>query len=118
MSLNFQVEQRPGYGYVRLDGDPTLGQFLSVIQLMAVETADWPVKRALFDLRGITTLTSFTEHYAIGQEAARHLKHLARIASLVAPDRITRASEKTARQAGILLQVFTDEAEAIAWLTA
>jgi hypothetical protein len=103
---------------VRLDGEPSLGQFLSFIQLMGVETVDWPVRRVLFDLRGITTLRTFMEHYAIGQEAARHLQHLTRIASVVPPDRITRASEKTARQAGINLQVFTDEADAIAWLTA
>lgn len=118
MSLNFQVEAGERYMRVRLDGAPSLGQFLSLIQLMGVETAAWPVKRVLFDLRGITTLTSFTEHYSIGQEVARHMHHLARIASLVPPDRITRASEKTARQAGTNLQVFTEEAEAIAWLTA
>ena len=118
MSLNFQVEPRECYIAVRLDGAPSLGQFLSFIQLMGVETAAWPLKRVLFDLRGITTLTTFTEHYAIGQEVARHLQHLARIASVVPPDRITRASEKTARQAGTNLQVFTVEEEAIAWLTA
>lgn len=118
MSLNFQVEQRGRYAVVRLDGAPSLGQFLSFLQLMGVETAGWPAKRVLFDLRGITTLTTFLEHFAIGEEVARQLRHLGRIASLVPPDRITRASEKTARQAGVNLVVFTDEADAIEWLTA
>jgi hypothetical protein len=118
MSLNFQLEQRERYALVRLDGEPTLGQFLSFIQLMGVESASWPVRRVLFDLREVRTLTTFLDHYAIGQEAARHLQHLARIASLVPPERITRTSEKTARQSGINLKVFTEEAEAIAWLTA
>ena len=116
MSLSFKVERRDRYSVVRVDGEPSLGQFLSFLQLIGVETAHWPVKRVLFDLRGVRSLTSFTEHYAIGEEVARQLKHLQRIASVVPPDRITRASEKTARQSGINITVFTDEGEAIAWL--
>jgi hypothetical protein len=117
MSLSFDVEHRQAYSVVRLHGEPTLGQMLSMIQLLGVETAGWRVKRVLFDLRGVRTLTSFTEHYAIGEEAARQLSHLHRVASLVAPDRITHASEKTAQRSGMNLVVFTDEAAAIAWLT-
>lgn len=116
MSLTFEVEHRERYSVVRLAGEPSLGQFLSFMQLIGVETSGWPVKRVLFDLRGIRTLTTFTEHFAIGEEAARQLGHLHRIASLVPPDRITHVSEKTARRSGVNLTVFTDEAEAIAWL--
>jgi hypothetical protein len=117
MSLRFEVEHREAFAIVRVEGEPTLGQFLSFLHLMAVETSGWPTKRALFDLRGVKTLTSFTDHYSIGEEAARQLSHLHRVASLVEPHRITRASEKTARRSGMNLTVFTDEAEAIAWLT-
>jgi hypothetical protein len=116
MSLRFDVEQRVGYGVVRVEGSPTLGQFLSFLHLIGVETADWTVKRVLFDLRGVQTLTSFTDHYAAGEEAARQLGHLHRVASLVEPHRITHASEKTARRSGMNLTVFTDEDVAIAWL--
>jgi hypothetical protein len=118
MSLSFDVEHREGYAVVRMKGEPSLGQFLSLIQIIAVETGAWTTKRALFDLRGIRTLTSFTDHYAIGEETARQLHHLHRIASVVDPDMITRASEKTARRSGVNLTVFTDEAEAVRWLTA
>lgn len=117
MSLSFKVEHREGYSVVRVDGEPSLGQFLSFLHLIGVETSAWPVKRVLFDLRGVRTLTAFTEHYTVGEEAARQLRHLERIASVVPPDRLTRASEKTARQAGANLSVFTEEGEAIAWLT-
>lgn len=117
MSLSFTVEQRTGYAVIRVDGEPSLGQFLSFLSLVSVETLGWPVKRVLFDLRGVRSLTTFTEHYAIGEEVARQLGHLHRIASVVPADRITRASEKTARQAGVNLTVFTDETQAIAWLT-
>ena len=118
MSLRFEVEHRNGYSVVRVQGEPSLGQFLSFMHLISVETAGWQVKRVLFDLRGVHTLTTFTEHYAIGEEAARQLSHLHRVASLVEPHRITHVSEKTAQHSGLNLTVFTDEAQAAAWLTA
>jgi len=116
MSLRFTVEHQERHSVVRLEGEPGLGQFLSFLQLIAVETSDWPTRRVLFDLRGVRTLTTFTEHYAIGEEAARRLRHLHRVASLVPADRITRASEKTAQRSGLNLVVFTNEGEALAWL--
>ena len=116
MSLGFSVEHRERYAVVRVQGEPTLGQFLSFLHLIGVETAGWPVKRVLFDLRDVRTLTSFTEHYAVGEEAARQLAHLHRVASVVPGDRITRASEKTAQRSGLNLVVFTDEGAAIEWL--
>lgn len=118
MGISFTTEQRDGHGVVRVEGEPTLGQFLSFLHLIAVETAGWPTRRVLFDLRGVRTLTTFTEHYAVGEEAARQLRHLHRVASLVPGDRITRASEKTAQRSGLQLVVFTDEGEALAWLLA
>ena len=116
MSLSFNVEHRKAYSLVRVEGEPTLGQFLSFLQLMGVETTGWPTRRVLFDLRGVRTLTTFTEHFAIGEEVARQLHHLHRIASVVPADRITRASEKTARRSGINLTIFTEEGPAVAWL--
>ncbi|MCG2592793.1 STAS/SEC14 domain-containing protein [Ramlibacter sp. XY19] len=116
MSMEHQVEHRPGYTVVRAGGEPSLGEFIAFLQEMGATSTRWPGDSVLFDLRGIRTLTTFTEHYAVGQEVARQLRHLRRVASLVAADRVTRASEKTARQAGMDLTVFTDEGEAIAWL--
>jgi hypothetical protein len=116
MGMEYQVEQRSTCMVVRTSGEPTLGEFLAVLQALGDESKGWTRDCVLFDLRGIRTMTSFTEHYAIGQEVGRQLRHLRRIASVVPADRITRASEKTARQAGMDLRVFTDEGEAMAWL--
>jgi hypothetical protein len=118
MSLRFDIEHREAYSLVRVEGEPSLGQFLSFLQLMGVETAGWKTRRVLFDLRRVGTMTTFTEHYAIGEEAARQLSHLHRVASVVEPHRISHASEKTARRSGMNLTVFTDEDAAIAWLVA
>jgi hypothetical protein len=116
MSLRYTPEHRDGYSVVRVEGEPSLGEFLSFLHRIGVDTVEWPVKRVMFDLRGVRTLTTFTEHYAVGEEAARQLGHLHRIASVVPADRITRASEKTAQRAGVNMRVFTSEAEAIDWL--
>lgn len=118
MSLRHSVEHRERYSVVRVEGEPSLGQFLSFLQILGIETSGWPHRRVLFDLRGVRTLTSFTEHYAIGEEAARQFRHLHRLASVVPADRITRASEKTAQRSGLNLMVFTDEGAALAWLLA
>lgn len=117
MNLSYQVEHREGYAVVRVDGEPSLGQFLSFLHLMGVETAGFPSRRVLFDLRGVRSLTSEGEHRAVGEEVARQLGHLQRIASVVPPDRLTRASERTARGGGVDITVFTEEGEAIRWLT-
>jgi hypothetical protein len=116
MGLDYTVEQRAGCAVVRAGGEPTLGEFIAFLQAVGADSARWTGDCVLFDLRGIRTLTSFTEHYAVGQEIGRQLRHLRRIASVVPADRITRASEKTARQSGVNLRVFTDEGEAMAWL--
>ena len=116
MSLQYSVETRGAYRLVRADGEPTLGEFLDFIRELAQATRSWPERRALFDLRSIRTLKTFTEHYSVGEEVARSFGHFDRIASVVAADRITRASEKMARRGGVNLTVFTSEGEAIAWL--
>ena len=68
MSLEIKVEHREGYSVVRVEGEPTLGQFLSFLQLIGVETSGWTAKRVMFDLRGVRTLTTFTEHFAVGEQ--------------------------------------------------
>lgn len=116
MEFAVTVEHLPGYALVRLQGAPSLGQALGVIESLAADSRSWPQRLVLFDLRGITTLREFTEHYALGQGVARNLQHFRKLASLVPPDRITRASEKTAKQFGANLSVFVDEASAVEWL--
>jgi hypothetical protein len=116
MSLEYTVEHRTGCVVIRADGEPSLGEFIAFLKKVGAESAQWSSDCVLFDLRGIRTLTTFTEHYAVGQEVGRQMGHFRRLASVVPADRITRASEKTARQAGVNMTVFTDEGEAMTWL--
>lgn len=114
MGVEITWEQHEGYGAARLSGRPTLGQMLSCIELIAAETAEWAHHALLVDLTQVDTLRSFTEQFAIGEHAAARLAHLAKVASVVPPDRITRNSERPARRKGLNLLVFTSEEEAIA----
>lgn len=117
MGIDFSVDQREGYAVVRIEGAPSLEEFLHFVEALAGQSRGWPSGRALCDLRSVSTLKSFTEHYAIGEAVGRHLRHLRQVASVVPADRITHTSEKTAQNAGVNLMVFTNEDEAIKWLT-
>jgi hypothetical protein len=101
---------------VRVDGEPSLDEFLAFVERLGAQSVTWFSGRVLVDLRSVRTLKAFTEHYAIGEAVGRQLGHLRRVASVVPADRITRASQKTAQQAGVNLVVFTSEGEAIEWL--
>ena len=118
MAISFEVEHRDKYSVVRVDGNPGLDEFVEFVKTLGTQSAGWSTRRLLVDMRGIRSLKTFTEHYAVGEAAARELAHLQRVASVVPPDRITRASEKTAQRAGFNLVVFISEGDAIAWLVA
>ena len=117
MSVHFTVEHRPLYTVVRVQGEPDLQEFIGLIETVAAASPGWPTRRGLVDLRSVRSLKLFTEHYAVGEAVGRHFGHLRRVASVVPADRLTRASEKTAQQAGVNLRVFISEREAIEWLT-
>lgn len=116
MPFEHTIVHRDGYSLAVLTGAPSLPQFIAFIQRMAVETRSWPRPCGLFDLRGISTLRSVTDHAAIGAAVAQDLRHLRRIASLVPPDRTTGISRKVAQGAGVSLSVFVEEEAAIQWL--
>jgi len=114
MSLELDWERGPTYATVRLNGSPELGHALSALELIAVESAE--DRNLLIDLRGVDTLQSFTDQFALGQAAAANLKHLQRVASIVPIGRKTRNSERPAREEGLDLRVFESEDEALKWL--
>lgn len=116
MSLDFKVEQRQSHAVVRVDGEPTLEEFIGFIRSVGEQSKGWPTDRVMFDLRSVRTLKASAEHKTIGEEVGRSFAHLRKMASVVPADRLTRASQTTARQAGVKLTVFTSEGEAREWL--
>ena len=114
MSVSLSWERQATHVVVRLSGSPSLEQVLPALD--AIATATRGDALLLVDMRGIDTLLAFTDQFALGQAAAEKLRHLRRVASVVAPDRLTRNSERPARKQGMDLRVFTSEAEALVWL--
>ncbi|MBE7368802.1 STAS/SEC14 domain-containing protein [Ramlibacter pallidus] len=116
--LGFDLAIDPGPHFIRVTvtGQPSLGQLLSLIHLLGVESETWKVDRVLVDLRSVTTPFSRQEQFRIGEEAAASLSHMEKIASVVPPERVTRVSEKAARRNGANVSVFDDEQAAMAWL--
>lgn len=115
-TFDLAIEQHAQFIRVAVTGHPSIGQLLSLIHLLGVESETWQADRVLVDLRGVDTEFSRHDQYRIGEEAAASLSHMGKIASLVPPERITRVSEKAARRSGANVSVFDDPAAALAWL--
>ncbi|MEJ5988693.1 STAS/SEC14 domain-containing protein [Ramlibacter sp. PS3R-8] len=116
MPIRFAVEHRATHCVVRVDGDPTLAEFVAFIERLGIEARSWPTRRALVDLRAVRTLTTAEHHRAVGQAVCAHLASLERLASVVPADRMTRNSERVAQAGGVNLRVFSSEGDALSWL--
>lgn len=72
--------------------------------------------RVLLDLSRVQP-PGLVEQAILGEHLARKLSKCDKVASLVAHGTRTGASEHVAQRLNLSLRVFTDEREAIAWLT-
>lgn len=116
MEFDVAVKDQAFYMRVTVTGAPTLGQLLSLVHVLGLESGEWLHDCVLVDLRGVATEFSRPEQARIGEEAACSLGHVRRVASLVPPERITRVSERVAQRSGANVCVFDAEGEALAWL--
>lgn len=88
------------------------------LQDIAQQTRRNGDRRLLVNLIDVVGTFGPEEQHAIGLLAVRYLSHLEKVASLVAPDKITRVSEQAARAQGMELRVFTALTDAVGWLVA
>lgn len=116
MPLSFSVRRLEGFTSVKVTGPASLADFVRLIADLAAQTRAQGDKRVLVDLMGVQGELKFTDHFQMGQEVGRRLKHLERLASVVPEDKITRTTEKVALTQGVQLRVFTSMNEAIRWL--
>ncbi|QJW84726.1 STAS/SEC14 domain-containing protein [Ramlibacter terrae] len=116
MSFDVAVADQKTWMRVTVTGQPTLDQLLALVHVLGPESGDWPRDSVLVDLREVATQFTRGEQARIGEAAACSLAHMARIASVVPPERVTRVSERVAQRSGANVCVFDDEAEAVAWL--
>jgi hypothetical protein len=115
-AFEVSIHRLPEFTSVKLSGPATLDDFVALIEGMADESRRLRDRRMLVDQLEITTTLKFTDHFRIGEEVARHMQHLEKMASVVPPDKITHTSEKVAVQQGMQLRVFTSMTDAIHWL--
>jgi hypothetical protein len=94
-----------------------LADLVGVITEFGEESRRHGDKRVLVDLLDLENDFKFTDHFQIGEAAAKQLKHVERLASIVPADQITRTSEKVAVKQGLQLRVFTSMTEAVRWLS-
>ena len=83
MNFDVVIDQKARYVRVALTGSPSIGQMLSMIHLLGVESETWKQTATLVDLRGVVTEYSQLEQFRIGEEAASSLSHMDKIASVV-----------------------------------
>ena len=114
--FRYSTERLATHIAVHVAGIATLDDFIALIDVLAFETRRHRDRRCLVNLLQVVNELKFTDHFQIGEETARKLQNLDRLASVVPADRITRTSEKVAQQRGMELRVFTDEREALNWL--
>src|SRR4051812_11942610 len=103
--FEFTVRRLPGYVCVTVSGQATLDDFVNLIETMAFETRQHRDRRALVNLLGVANELKFTDHFQIGEQAARKLQNLDRLASVVPTERITHTSERVAQHQGMQLRV-------------
>ena len=117
MPLQTTLRRLPEFTSVKITGTASLADLVDFIAELGRSTREWGDKRVLVDLLGVENKFRFTDHFQIGEEAARQLKHLERLASVVPEDQITHTSEKVALKKGLQLRVFTSMTDAIRWLS-
>jgi hypothetical protein len=117
MPLQVRVQRVPEFTSVKVSGPATLPEFLAFIAELGGETYRHGDRRVLADLLEVQNKFKFTDHFQIGEAAAKELKHLERLASVVPANQITRTSEKVAVKQGLQLRVFTSMSDAISWLS-
>jgi hypothetical protein len=114
--MQFQVVRATRFVRVEVKGPADVGAFVQGIQALAADTLAQGDKLLLVNLLQVEESLDSTGHFVLGEQVARLLSHLSRLASVVPPARMTRTSEKVARAHGVQLRVFDAEPPALAWL--
>jgi hypothetical protein len=118
MPFKTEFEQRGNVLHVIATGPATLEDIIGLIEAISENTLRTGTSRALVNLLGVKEGLKFTDHFSVGEQVARQLGHLDKLASVVPEDRRTGTSEKVANAKGMRLRVFTSETPALEWLAA
>ena len=101
---------------VEVAGPLDLGEMLQLIGRLEAVTRDHGDTRLLLDLTRVQGEAHVAGQMQVGEEIVKCLSHLTSVASVVPPERLTRASENVARSHNVHMKVFASKDAAIAWL--
>lgn len=115
MPFTVAIEHGP-FLRVIASGPAQLADLCGLINMAAEIAQRNGYQRGLVDLQAVDIAFSFTDHLQLGAHAAETLRHMERVASIVAPRYRTGTSEKAAQKLGLQLRTFTSLDEGLAWL--
>lgn len=116
MPFTVIIDRSPQFVRFRVAGPASLQNYFDLIEEAMRETQQHRDTLGLVDLRGVAGRLKFTDQYFIGEVVGQKLKHLRKLASLVASDPTSYNSETVANRTGVSLRIFDDEEKALAWL--
>lgn len=114
--MQSRIVRLPDYVDVELTGQVDLAALLDLIKRLGELTREYKDTRLMFDLLNLEGEVHFTGQMKTGEQVAQHMSHLAKVASVVPAEKITRTSEQVARAQGAQLKIFASKDEAIAWI--
>ncbi len=115
-SMHALLVRNPEFLDVVLTGRVEITELLALIRQLGAVTREHGDTRMLFDLLQLGGSVHVAGQMQIGEQVVHWLPHLACVASVVPPDRITRNSEQVAQSQGVRLKIFESRADAITWL--
>ena len=106
MNFDATVTHERRWSRVRVQGKGGAGRVLSLLQVLSVDSASWPTRAVLIDVRDLQPPLQREQQLELAQAAADAFAQR-RVAILALPGSVCDASE---------LRAFEDEAAAQAWL--
>ena len=115
--VNLQLEYRDGCLVIRTHGRDLFERMPVTMQAIAAAIRARPVRATLIDVRAVPGSVTFLDRYQMGNMAARHLPRVL-LAVLMREDQADpkRIGQLAAQNRGVNAEVFTDPAQAEAWL--
>ena len=74
MDLDVTVAHEPARTRVRISGDTTLGRLSSLMQVLEIDSASWPHKEVVLDLRELQSRFDRAEREMLREVAERRLR--------------------------------------------
>ena len=76
MSMEIIVTQEAQHTRVLIRGCPSAGQLSSLMQVLGLDSPDWPTDAVVFDLSGIETPLNAVQQSALREDAERFLPRM------------------------------------------